>query len=550
MFREDYFNTRLMCRATFSVLVTSLLILTIGCQSPNENVKVSQTAATTESNVVLASISTNDVNQADLLASAKPISIAAANGKELDFDSSEKDVLSLLGKPTSKTSLNGVTFYNYKNESSDSELYESAVYFIENKMSILTIGNKTIEGPKGIRCGDDMAKAIVLFASPAQLKELGIEKGTSVSDIHNLIAEKNSFELNFEIDGLLKLNVSYSNDYTITKIHIWRSVEQTQPVEITATDFDANVSELVAKFGYPIAIDMYPPDSIWLGYNDKLSNNLKTYIALLNRTFDNPNYFYVGNEWVSENGVSVGKKKSELETILKVKLDDLINHNYRSKYNGDNYDIHLSFSGDNLESYDLKRVTIPNFSTSKLHSEFVLPTFDPESIATADDMYLSGLRFGSSREDVFKILGAPIDLTSGFQENTRNYQDCNFQSGSVAFLDVTDGRDLKTGRAYDYQVSDKDIIGPRGLKVGDPIARVLDVFPGNNAINFEALEKDTIIYEEKPNEERNSAIINPYFEHDVQNSGTIYIDIDWYMGVTIMYENGLIKEFGLGQMLD
>ena len=198
----------------------------------------------------------------------------------------------------------------------------------------------------------------------------------------------------------------------------------------------------------------------------------------------------------------------------------------------------------------VQRFDTPYYNMQKTNQPVELPDFDLEVIANGDDFYMSSLKFGSTRQAVFEVLGNPIKSLIGYEEYVGNYETCYFEKATVYFSGVTSYQDLSSGRAYTYVISDPTIIGPRGLQIGETIERIQDVFPVADGIDFKTLSEDTLMYPD-PNDlinETNEAMIYP--TPNKPYSGYVYLTVEWYKGIRFDYENGIITEISLTQMLD
>ncbi len=485
---------------------------------------------------------------------AKTIPIIAFNGQEIDFTSSEEQVQAVLGLPYDLASVNDVTRYRYTDQPDIKYPKVSSFYFVDHQLCSIEIECCSIDGPRGIRCGEPFAKVIRIFASQNQLTALGIEKTFTDAEILKQLVENGVYDLTFDLDEQFKLYVKISTKDAKDKIlemKIFKSSQFISDIEITKSDFSAKPIEIIKKFGYPNTIGFYPPYSVSFIYNKGATYETENTISLLNETFVHSNNFRIKQDWKTEFGLRVGQEKAEVENILGQHFFDDSRYSATYEHGNLNYIIYGQSNDNRLASFSICRETVPEYDIQKKQpKDFILPQFDPNQMASCDDMYLSELGFGSSRLDVFSRLGTPIKVINGFDEVIDNYQYCVYALSYFVFRSVEDAINLDSGSAYYCSVNDPNLVGPRGLKVGDPIEKFLDVFPGLNDIDFKNVKGPRVIYEKEPGSEADFAKIIPDLESNQPNSGTIHLTIEWYLGINFNYENGVITEINLTQMLD
>jgi hypothetical protein len=191
----------------------------------------------------------------------------------------------------------------------------------------------------------------------------------------------------------------------------------------------------------------------------------------------------------------------------------------------------------------------PQYQVAPADEPLEVPAFDRETIATYADLYISGCTLGSSRLDVFKVFGNPQKTKADYGDITGYSQDCYFKNSVVDFFDVTDYEDPETGRASGYFTEDVDLIGPRGLRVGDNVEKILEVFPGRDDIDFKTAIDTTAIYadSDNPDDIINSARIYPSVNKAY--TGEVNINIEWASWITFNYADGVITGISLGMML-
>jgi len=180
---------------------------------------------------------------------------------------------------------------------------------------------------------------------------------------------------------------------------------------------------------------------------------------------------------------------------------------------------------------------------------FEVPAFDENTIATPEDMYLSELTLESNRKALYSRLSSPIKVISDYEDLTGKNQNCYFELGKAFLLGISDFKDLSTGYSSTLSVTDPTIIGPRGIQVGDPVEKILKVFPGRDDIDFDHIEELTVIYtgEGGTPAQTNSGWVVP---NPLGNKGIIILNIDWHLSIWFNYENGMVSEIGLNSMLD
>lgn len=479
-----------------------------------------------------------------------PETIASSEGGAITLDSSYQNVSEIFGQPVNSNEFRGVKVCRFfpkippgtKLDDSVTMFYVSHAYYLEDKLILLEIKNKDVAGPKGLVCGDDIAKAFKLFASTKQYKALGLTKRASDEEITNALTA--AYDQNyttehsrFEVNGNYRLLVNF--DYSEKIVQSFQVVRGTAPeseeeLELTDEDFDASPSDIVEKYGYPTTISVFDQDALCFTFDR--DNGIQ--VNFLNESFESSNAFMVNDTCKSPFGVQKGQSQAEVVKLLQVPGAKA--YEFQPFYDNDS----------NLVGYQIQRALVPTDSVQKLQTSFKVPPFDPEAILDKDDLYLSNMSLSSSRQQVFEVLGTPKRIVTGYEGPTRVYQQCNFETGTVLFTNVESSDNLKTGRAMSYFTSDASLIGPRGLKVGDPIEKVLDVFPGNNDIDFANIEEIAFIYEKSPGDERNHAYVTVDPESKTPKSGRVFMNTEWVLGFTINYSNGIITELILTYMID
>jgi hypothetical protein len=116
-------------------------------------------------------------------------------------------------------------------------------------------------------------------------------------------------------------------------------------------------------------------------------------------------------------------------------------------------------------------------------------------------------------------------------------------------LYIDDYDDPGTGSAYGYLIRDPEYIGPRGLRVGDNVEKILEVIPGRDDIDFKTITEPTAVYKTKEydNDVTDSAWVYP--SENKAYTGHVYVNVIWYIWVTFYYNDGIITCIDMGYML-
>ncbi|MEL7654326.1 MAG: hypothetical protein AAGU75_00280, partial [Bacillota bacterium] len=351
----------------------------------------------------------------------------------------------------------------------------------------------------------------------------------------------------------------------ITNITINQVNAKNESSRLEPSDFSADAEAIAEKFGYPDDIIIYDEYAFEFSYTDPSAN-----IMFLKDSSTSENYFSYSNKWIIPYDIKIGDKIHDVFEMLYIpdKIKDLgislsmnneeitgvLNEQHISYIDFDSlpdYNITIGVDKSGIVDYvSISRFDHPQYPIKRSDSTFEIPVFDKETIATYADMYMSGCKFGSTRQEVFQLLGSPKKTEAGYGEYTDKYQDCYFENSVVYFLCIDEFEDLKFGRAWYYYIKDPVIIGPRGLRVGDNIEKVLEVFPGRDDIDFKTITSETVIYAnpDSPDEITNTATVYPSAYETY--AGELYINVDWVCGITFEYEDGIITSMALSEMLD
>jgi hypothetical protein len=282
------------------------------------------------------------------------------------------------------------------------------------------------------------------------------------------------------------------------------------------------------------------------------------------------NSFSLLKNWMAPNNIKIGdtifdvfeklyipdylKNLGISPTMNNEEITVILNAHYISDISFDlltDYDITVCIDKSGIVCYvSISKFDHSQYPIEKSDGAFEIPIFDKEAIATESDMYMSGCKFGSTRQEVFQLLGSPKKTEAGYSEYRDKYQDCYFDNSEVYFFGIGEYEDLTSGRAWYYHIKDPFVIGPRGLRVGDSIGKTLEVFPGRDDIDFRTIATKTAIYvnPDDSNEETNSASVYP--SANITNTGEVYINVDWVYGIIFEYKDGIITGISLTRMLD
>lgn len=535
------------------ILLTFILSITLfACSSPKEN-NFQETKETTIQK------DTGDVE--DVAESSEPqtkeISIV-----DLDFNSTSDEVEKKMGKPSRIDTASGVSVYYY----GDDQYSGNSVYFIEDKVCAFIIGEEDLAAPNGIKVGDSVVKALREYYIPEELAGLDITKEDTDREMLQKIIDRKKCVVFFNDYRNCRIKVSFGLPHgRIDGISIIKSNANHGSAQIVPSDFSAGTKEIAEKFGYPDLILIFTNYAFEFNYTDTSSK-----IMFLKDSSGSENSFSYQGKWLMPYEIKVGDTIHHVFKTLYIPNDiknldislsmnnseiaDILKENHESYFRFDllpDYGIAIGINeSGTVHNANIRRFSDPQYPIISVGSTFEVPAFDKGTIATVADLYLSGCRIGSTRQDVFQMLGSPRKTEAGYDEYTDKYQDCYFENGVVYFLSVDDYKDLKTGRAWYYHITDPLVIGPRGLRVGDNIEKVMEVFPGRDDIDFKTITSYTPLYSNPndPNEETNSASIHPA-TYKVY-SGNVHINVDWVYGITFEYEDGIITGITLGEMLD
>lgn len=533
----------------FSMILLAMLISVtlISCSSPKDGNQLDAEGTST---------------QMDSESGADPSGTKGITVGGLDFNSTSADVKNKLGAPLETDSAPDISVYYY----GEDQYKGNTIYFIGDKVCAFIIGEGGLSAPKDIKIGDNIVKALREYYIPEELEKLGISNEDTDGEMLQKIIDRNKCVVFFNDYENSRISVSFAiPDGSIDRISIIKVNAKSGPVRIEASDFNASAEEIADKFGYPDEITIYNKYAYEFRYTDTSAN-----IMFLKDSSARANSFSYRNEWLMPYDVRVGDKIHEVFQALYLPDDiknlgislsmnhseiaEILNENHAGYFHFDllsDYSITVGIDESGIVYYaSIAKFNDPQYPAARADSAFSIPAFDPETIATTADLYLSGCNFSSTRQEVFQILGSPIKTEEGYGEYVDKYQDCYYENAVVYFLNVGDYEDLNSGEAWYYYITDPSVIGPRGLRVGDNIEKVLEVFPGTNDFDFKTIIDDTSLYSnpDDPNDETNSATVYPA---DYQaNAGEVYLNVDWVYGITFKYEYGIITGITLSEMLD
>lgn len=480
----------------------------------------------------------------------------------LNFNSTTDDVVKKLGTPSEIDSAPGVSAYYY----GDGRYSGTTIYFIEDKVCAFIIAKDNLNAPKGIKVGDNIVKALREYYIPKELNDLGIKENDTDEEMLQKINKRNNCAvyLNDYKNSKIKLFFDLPSG-NISNITISQVNAKNESVRLEASDFSAGAEAIAEKLGYPDDIIIFDEYAFEFIYADPSAN-----IMFLKDSSRSENSFTYQNEWLIPYDIKIGDTIHDVFETLYIpdniknlgislsmnnsEITDILNKNHVSYFRFNSLpDYSIAISIDELGTVyyaTIRRFNDSKYSISRVDSTFEVPEFDKETIATKADLYLSGCKIGSTRQDVFQMLGSPQKTEAGYDEYVDKYQDCYFKNAVVSFLSVGDYEDLKSGRAWHYYITDPLVIGPRGLRVGDNIEKVLEVFPRRDDIDFRSITDDTVLYDNPadPNEETNSATVYPSAYKAY--TGKVFINVDWVYGITFEYEDGIITGMVLSEMLD
>ena len=403
---------------------------------------------------------------------------------------------------------------------------------------------------------------------PQSLIELGISEDDTDGEILQKLINRNNCGIylsdykNFKIKILFDLPSG-----TITNMTVSQGKGTKDIVRLELSDFNASPKVIAEKFGYPDEIIIYDDYAFEFDYFNPSDSSG---IMFLKDSSTSVNKFSLLKNWSAPNDIKIGDTIHDVfeKLYIPAYLKDLgisatmnneeilriLNANYVYDISFDlltDYYINIYVDKSGLVcSASVSKFDRPQYPAARLGGTFEIPVFDKETIATKEDLYMSGCKFGSNRQEVFQTLGNPMKAEAGYSEYRDKYQNCYFENSIVDFLEIDKYEDLTSGKAWHYYIKNPLIIGPRGLRVGDSIENVLEVFPGRDDIDFKTITSNTAIYvnPDGSNEETNSASIYPSARK--VNTGEVYINVDWVYGITFEYEDGIITGMVLSEMLD
>lgn len=539
-----------MPRSFSMILLTLLLSITlIACSTKKDN-NLQETQKET-----IQQETTEEVEQYE--PQIEEISVGG-----LDFNSTPDDVVNKLGTPSEIDSATGVSAYYY----GDGRHRSNAIYLIEDKVCAFVIAKDDLTAPKGIKVGDCVVKALREYYIPEELVKLGISKDDTDEEMLQKVNARKNCMLYFNDYENSKVELNFDlPSGIINGISIIKANTENESVRLEPSDFSAGAEEIAEKFGYPDDIIIYDEYAFEFRYTDLSAN-----IMFLKDTSASENSFSYQNEWLMPYDIKIGDTIHDVFETLYIpddiknlgislsmnnsEITDILNENHTSYFRFDllpDYSIAISIDESGTVYYaTIRRFNDPQYSIARVDSTFEVPAFDKETIATKADLYLSGCKICSTRQDVFQMLGSPQKTEAGYDEYIDKYQDCYYENAVVYFLSVGDYEDLKSGRAWHYYITDPLVIGPRGLRVGDNIEKVMEVFPGRDDIDFKVITDDISLYSnpDDQNEVTNSGTVRPSAYKAY--AGEVYINVDWVYGITFEYENGIITGMTLSEMLD
>jgi len=482
----------------------------------------------------------------------------------LDFNSTSDDVVNQLGKPSEITSAPGVSIYYYREGSHKGV----TVCFIEDKAFSFGIDKGDLTAPKGIKVGDNIIKALREYYIPQNLIALGISQDDTDGEMLQKIINRENHIIylsdyeNFKIELFFDLPSG-----TITSMNISQGKEANDMIQLEPSDFNASPKDIAEKFGYPDEIYIYNEYAFEFDYFDPTGS---PGVMFLKDSSTSANGFSLLKNWIAPNNIKIGdtihnvfeklyipdylKNIGITSTMNNEEISVILNAHYMPDISFDlltDYDISIYVDKTGfVRSVSVSKFDHPQYPVARSDGAFEVPVFDKDTIATKEDLYMSGCKFGSTRQEVFQLLGSPKNTEAGYSEYRDKYQDCYFENSVAYFLDIDEYGDLASGRAWYYYIKDPFVIGPRGLCVGDRIEKTLAVFPGSDDIDFKTITSRTAIYvsPDSPGQETNSASVYP--SASKTNTGEVYINVDWVYGITFEYNEGIITGMTLSEMLD
>ncbi|MCK8060797.1 MULTISPECIES: hypothetical protein [unclassified Fusibacter] len=555
-------------RYKVSTMVLIVSTLLVGCASnlhnPNETLTTeSQKNQTTPITTVLETevesenpVETSSNKNENITSNLLDSNKIKVGEQGLNFTTSREEVFKLLGEPLKSEKAMGVVVYDFDG---------LRLAFIEEELAFINIYKSLYQAPYQIEVGESIIDISKKYGLPLELVTLGATDLTADDELATMIRNHNSSVYEFIIDDTYRFIAhidvdSLKSDY----FEIGRLEARKEFKVVELDDFSKDIKEISEKYGYPDDVYISGDSGLILSYTKPYDN-----ITMLNDYVLKSNELYLIDDWICPKGIKAG---TSVKAVLNILYDQntLLDYGITSEMNNSEiitlitennaygilsfdeaeYSGSYRFNNDgDVDSLVISRKWIIDYEVPLTDEEFEVPEYDKDKFMDSSEMYFSNIGIGSTREDVFQTLGNPIYNQIGFDDFLGKYQICGFEKGEAYFDILSNLSDLSDGWVYTLVVWDPSLIGPRGLKIGESINRILELFPTFEVDDITSLNEEAKIYSlDDSNSYELGIWASP--EEDDSTSGIIVVRIKWIDTFIIFYEKGIITKMALDTMLN